>query len=139
LEDGEINQIAGQIAREKRPHRDSDISTNKSGPTRSNGRKSRSLSSSPDRVSSRISHKSDAKKRRNRSKSRQSEERRVIDRFSDDDLLDNSPRPTMPTARHRGMRRHGELPRYDVRNIILKKREKKKKRKGSLSLSRSRY
>ena len=138
LEDGEINQIAGQTAREKRPRLDSDISSNKSGPTRSNGRKSKSLSSSPDRVSSRISNKSDAKKRSNRSKSRQSEERRVIDRFSDDEILDNSPRQTMPTGRNRGMRRHGELPRYDVRNIILKKREKKK-RKGSLSLSRSRY
>ena len=52
---------------------------------------------------------------------------------SDDDLL-TSPRASMPSR----IKRRGELPRYDVRNIILKKRESRNKKKGSLSRSRSR-
>jgi hypothetical protein len=45
----------------------------------------------------------------------------------------NSPRATMPSSR---TRRRGELPRYDVRNVILKKREDKNKKKRSTSRSR---
>jgi hypothetical protein len=49
---------------------------------------------------------------------------------SDDEML-GSPRATLPAKRRR------DLLRYDVRNVILKKREKRGKRKGSVSRSRS--
>jgi hypothetical protein len=94
-----------------------------------------------DRVSSKSddSDDDDAKKRR-RKKSKERKKRhsesigKRTDRFlSDDDLL-GSPRQTSLSSR---MRRRGELARYDVRNVILKKRENRNKKKGSLSLSRS--
>lgn len=49
---------------------------------------------------------------------------------------ETSPRQNAPSTRSR---RRCELPRYDVRNIIVNKRDARRKRKDSVSQSKSRY
>ena len=160
VEDGEI--LHSKDAAEKRPRLTSAGSHSNDAPVRSNGfgtdaRKSRSKSDSDasDDPSSKKRHKK-SKKRRSESGSKRhgqysdddalsppsggvtskrrsgsSEKRR--DRYpSGDDLL-NSPRAMLPASR---FKRRNELARYDVRNVILKKREGKSKKKRSASRSR---
>ena len=152
VEDGEIRLSKEEKRRrQSNSDRSATSSKNRDAPVRSNGfgdaKKSRSMSQSND-------DDYETQKRNKKSKKRQSDsggggKRR--DRFvsesdmtrmfsnskrrsdSDDDLL-TSPRASMPSR----IKRRGELPRYDVRNIILKKRESRNKKKGSLSRSRSR-
>ena len=123
VEDGEIRLSKEEKRRrQSNSDRSATSSKNRDAPVRSNGfgdaKKSRSISQSND-------DDYETQKRNKKSKKRQSD--------SDDDLL-TSPRASMPSR----IKRRSELPRYDVRNIILKKRESRNKKKGSLSRSRSR-
>ena len=150
LEDGEILQ-SGVKSKEKessekrqRINSERSVTSSKRDVNRSNGLSdaAKTRSKSIDRLSSKIddSDAADAKKR-HRKKSKERKKRRSessivkrSDRYLNDDDLLGSPRQTSLSSR---MRRRGELARYDVRNIILKKRESRNKKKGSLSLSRS--